>query len=205
MACSAPVLIGLKMAYGRKGRGRPRLLNESKQAELVTAIQRGATYSLACRYAGVSYASFNGWMNRGQAEFQRKAAAKAAAINLVNSGKRVPKKLIKNIRARENERLFFNFFNAIEKANAIAAFGWLQVIDSAAGQDPNWAAWQLKMRLPDEYGGEVKKKIDITSGGEPLSVGAPIEALIPLFQAIGQRENSIKDDTEPDPDPDNGN
>lgn len=46
---------------------RPTKLNADTQAKLVTAIQMGATYELAAQYAGITYVTFNNWMNEGEA------------------------------------------------------------------------------------------------------------------------------------------
>ena len=46
--------------------GRPTKLNEETIERLVKAIKVGATYDLACKYAGTSYSSFERWMRRGE-------------------------------------------------------------------------------------------------------------------------------------------
>lgn len=49
-------------------RGRKSKLTPETQEKLCQAIQLGATYELACQYAGVSYDAFNDWINAGIAE-----------------------------------------------------------------------------------------------------------------------------------------
>lgn len=45
---------------------RPSKLTPDAQAKIVQAIQMGSTYELAAQYAGISYDSFNNWMNKGE-------------------------------------------------------------------------------------------------------------------------------------------
>jgi hypothetical protein len=149
-------------------KGRPTLLNKVRQGELVNAIQTGLTFKLACTYSGISYNSFRNWMIRGEAEHERRQLARAAAIDLVHAGKKVPKKLVKELRRIPSEIPFLDFFNAITEANAVAAMGWIQVVDSAATNDPNWAMRMLQLRFPKEYG-EGKQKVEVsTPDGEPI-------------------------------------
>ena len=46
--------------------GRPTKLNTATQKRIVQAIKMGTTYELAAQYAGISYATFNNWMNQGE-------------------------------------------------------------------------------------------------------------------------------------------
>jgi hypothetical protein len=45
--------------------GRRTKLTKATTAKLIEAIQAGCTYSLACQYAGITYRTFNNWMNDG--------------------------------------------------------------------------------------------------------------------------------------------
>lgn len=45
--------------------GRPSKLTDERRERLVEAIKKGATYELACGYAGISYESFRQWMKAG--------------------------------------------------------------------------------------------------------------------------------------------
>jgi len=58
---------------------------------------------------------------------------------------------------------YFDFVNAVERAEGEAAIGWLAKIEKAAN-DGNWqaAAWKLERRYPDEYG---RTRHEITGAG----------------------------------------
>lgn len=45
---------------------RPSKLTPESQASIVEDILHGATFSDACRKAGIAYDTFNGWMNQGK-------------------------------------------------------------------------------------------------------------------------------------------
>lgn len=46
--------------------GRPSKLNPQTTEKLRKALRMGATYELACKYAGVSYQTFNEWRKLGE-------------------------------------------------------------------------------------------------------------------------------------------
>lgn len=45
--------------------GRPTKLTPETQKKITEAIRLGATYKLACQYAGLAYNTFNEWMKAG--------------------------------------------------------------------------------------------------------------------------------------------
>lgn len=45
---------------------RPTKLDAATTEKLVQAIRVGATYQLACKYAGITYQTFLNWMKRGE-------------------------------------------------------------------------------------------------------------------------------------------
>ena len=46
--------------------GRPSKLTPETQKKITDAIRLGATYKLAAQYAGITYETFNNWMNAGR-------------------------------------------------------------------------------------------------------------------------------------------
>jgi hypothetical protein len=177
-----------------KTRGRPRKIKPKVQADVVQAIQTGATYEIASAYAGISYGSFNRWMQLGRAEAERLMDAHAALREFTDSSAfqklmrtylikrlsartkaqkakiranapKAPKELIENSRVHASERDFLYFFKAVTEGNAVAAMGWLNVIDTVAQQDPNWASWMLKTRYPREYGGQRTADVSVATNG----------------------------------------
>jgi hypothetical protein len=132
-------------------KGRPTKLNQDTQSRIVQAIELGATYELAASYAGITYDTLNGWVNRAKAELDRREKA--------------------NVKPRIEEQLYIEFFHALKTAEGRAAVKWLAKIEQAASEG-NWqaAAWKLERRYPQEYGRRVvDTRTDITSGGKPMA------------------------------------
>lgn len=193
--------------------GRPRKISTRVQNEIVGALQSGATYEIACAYAGISYAAFNNWMSRGRKELDRWREAhenvletlvwrmktrhpkpkktipapKKRGAKVKNDSQsshlpavkrlipdKLPKEVIESLRIEPKEREYVQFFKAIQMANAVAAVGWLNIIDKSANNDPNWAAWMLMKRFPQEYGGQRSSSVEVKSsasaGAAPSSV-----------------------------------
>jgi transposase len=120
--------------------GRPTKLTPETVKKLTDAIQSGATYELACKYAGITYSLFASWRARGLAEVARRDNPR------VKDG--TPEWI--------TEQPFLDFFEAIQKAEGNAALGWLLKIEQAANQG-HWqaAAWKLERRYPQDYGRKV--------------------------------------------------
>lgn len=117
--------------------GRPTKLTPETVKKLTDAIQAGATYALACKYAGISYEVFALWQRRANEEIERR----------------------QNPRIKEGSKEwiegedFIQFLQAIQKAEGNAALGWLLKIEQAANNG-HWqaAAWKLERRYPHDYG-----------------------------------------------------
>lgn len=117
--------------------GRPTKLTPDTVAKLATAIQAGATYVLACKYAGISYETFALWQRKAHEELERRQNPR------VKEG--TPEWV-------EGEG-FIQFLQSIQKAEGNAAIGWLAKIEQAASNG-HWqaAAWKLERRYPNDYG-----------------------------------------------------
>lgn len=117
--------------------GRPTKLTPITVKALTIAIQQGATYALACKFAGISHQTFAEWQRKGHEEIARR----------------------QNPRVKEGTpewaagQEFVTFLEAIQKAEGDAAVGWLAKIEKAAN-DGAWqaAAWKLERRYPQDYG-----------------------------------------------------
>lgn len=130
--------------------GRPTKLNAGTQSKIEQAIRMGATYDLACKYAGISYTTLRNWINRAEAELERVANNSRARI-------------------RQDERAYIDLLEAIQKAEGDAAIGWLAKIEKAAN-DGSWqaAAWKLERRYPADYN---RNRTEITGAdGESLQI-----------------------------------
>lgn len=64
----------------------------------------------------------------------------------------------------------FEFFHAVKKAEGAAAVGWLAVIEKAATETWQAAAWKLERRYPREYGRQVTEHT-----GEVTQIGMTLE------------------------------
>lgn len=127
---------------------RPTKLTPDVQKRIVQGIQLGATYELAAQAAGISYNSFNNWMNRGKAEIERRQSPR------VKEG----------TEQWQAEQPFVEFLEEVKRAEGLAVIGWLATIQRAAVSG-NWqaAAWKLERRYPEDYGRQVR---DVTHSGK---------------------------------------
>lgn len=202
-------------------RGRPRAISAKVQAEIVSAIQANATYEIAAQYAGISYAALNNWMKRGRHELERIAEARDAVRKYITDPAyrealaiyldqwrrhkknkkfqikakrpRLPDEMLKSVKIDPFERDYVNFFKAVNEASAVATVGWLQVIDAAANQDPAWAAWMLKVRYPQQYGGQRQAELSVATNTN--SGGIQTETIIRVvYGDTDNRPNVIQED-----------
>jgi len=56
------------MATNKKEAGRPSKLTPATKQKLLDAVALGSTYTKACYFAGITYATFRAWMIRGEAQ-----------------------------------------------------------------------------------------------------------------------------------------
>lgn len=107
---------------------RPSKFTSDTVERLCHAITLGATYELACKYAGLSYETFNEWRN----------------------GRKFPKGTTAEQKAE--------FSDAINAAEGEATVAWLHTIERAAsGGHWQAAAWKLERRYPSSYGRRVNE------------------------------------------------
>lgn len=120
---------------------RPSKFTPDTITRLANAIRMGATYDLACKYAGISYETFNDWRN----------------------GKAFPQGTTADEKAQ--------FSHAIQKAEGDAAIGWLTKIEAAANDGAwQAAAWKLERRYPSDYGRTVQQHEGPAGGPLVVSV-----------------------------------
>ncbi len=124
--------------------GRPPLISPEATKRVTDAIRLGATYKMAAQYGGVSYDTFNDWCNKG------KAAQKQA-----EQGTPIP----------PDQEIFFQFYQALLKAEGDAVLGWLAKIEKEANEG-NWqaAAWKLERRYPRDYSRNVQEIVGEEDG-----------------------------------------
>jgi hypothetical protein len=116
----------------------------------VNAIGIGATMDIAAKYAGVSSATIFHWIRRGRREWERLnpvVKTDSDAPDGVEVRDEDP-----NLKPLRSEKKYLTFFNAIEEASAVATINWLDVVNAAAKNDPQWAWTMLRAKHPESYG-----------------------------------------------------
>lgn len=107
-----------------------KLLRPGVKEKILAALSKGATYHLACGYAGVSYTQFREWTSRGEKI----------------------KDLHPDVIETHKEKHFYDFYQEVKRVEAYAAIKWLEKIDRAAEVQWQAAAWKLERRHPKDYG-----------------------------------------------------
>jgi len=107
----------------KRGPGRPSKLNAVTKARLLTAIKRGAHLDVACRSAGVEYATVCEWRQRGEGRHPTRKATKEYA----------------------------EFAEEITRAIADSEMALLTTIRQAAEVDAVHARWILERRFPERW------------------------------------------------------
>lgn len=98
--------------------GRPTALTPTVESRILQAIQAGATYEIAAKFAGITPRSFYGWINRGKQAEER----------------------------QDFEDIYFQFFQKVNMANAQGAVTNLALVQKQAAEDWRAAAWILTYR-----------------------------------------------------------
>lgn len=110
---------------GNNGGGRRTKLTPERVKRLCQAIATGATFEIACKYAGIGQTTFYAWLRKAR-------EARDAGV----------------------ESEYDAVLQGVEDAESKAALRWLTVINKAASEQEDWrpAAWCLERRYPEEYG-----------------------------------------------------
>ncbi len=171
--------------------GRPSKLTKERIEDICSALDIGASLEIAANYAGVSYNTYLNWHKRGKAAIERLGALLDEREKIMaerskrqatarKDGIEFDEPLPKTPKYTAEEKLFVEFFEETQAANAHAKIGWLQVIDNAANVDPVWSAWQLAHRDPEEYGSQRVQKHEITGkDGGKIETKATVYFFLP--------------------------
>ena len=103
--------------------GRPTRLTPEVQQKLIQAIATGNTRRTAAAYAGVSITTLEEWLARG-----------------------------KGTAPRAQTKIYADFADAVEKAEADAVATSVALIRQASQRNWTAAAWWLERRYPQEWG-----------------------------------------------------
>lgn len=133
--------------------GRMRKLDEKMKDEICKHIAVGCPFKVAANLAGIGTSTFFLW--------------KATAINIINELKD-KKQTIEN--ASKEDIVYLEFLDAIKKAEAEAIRRNVVIINAAANDHWQAAAWWLERRIPNEFAR--KERLEITGeDGAPIQIG----------------------------------
>jgi transposase len=111
--------------------GRPLMLEKKGLKEkILHALAKGATYKLACGYAGITVATFYEWMKKGKPLVEMREEDVAD----------------------HPDKVYYELYCDVRRYESYAAIKWLEKIDAAATVHWQAAAWKLERRYPQEYG-----------------------------------------------------
>ena len=138
--------------------GRPIKVNKGRTEAFCEAISIGCTDAMAAAYARIGQDTAIDWLKRGKSELERRAKGETP---------------------QEGEQPFVDFSQAVEQARMEAGIRWQQVVDAAAGKDPNWAYRMLRVRFPQDYREVTQQEIGGPDGAPvPIAVvKMPVDAL----------------------------
>jgi transposase-like protein len=131
----------------KKTAGRNTKLTSGLQSELLAMLTTGAYIEHACKAVGLHPATYYNWINLGQ-EY----------ANDLELGKTPNKK----------SRVFFEFFEAVERARARTATRVVGLVMRAAEKDWRAGAFWLERSFPKEWG---RQRLEVSGpDGEPIEV-----------------------------------
>jgi hypothetical protein len=153
-----------------RSRGRPPLLDDATQRELLRAIRLGVPVHVACDHAGIGRSTFYVWQARGD-----------AAAELREQGQPVPVR----------EQRYLDFVDALRKAVPAAEVTALARVVKAAEDPRHWqaAAWLLERRHPDRYARTVRTELSGAEGG-PVQVEAQVASVEVKVDLRSDRERA---------------
>jgi hypothetical protein len=123
------------------------------QKVMVQSLENGVPVEMAVRIAGISVGTHYGWLKRGEQSFD---ALDAGAKRLAKA-----------------DRACLDYLKAVRRAEADAVQRNAMLIQVAAREHWQAAAWYLERRYPDTWGRRDRQEIS-GPGGAPLQVKAEL-------------------------------
>jgi len=139
---------------GRRGRGRPTLLDDRKRDLMLTAIRAGNRVPAAASFVGVSPKSVNEWIRRGEGRD-----------------------------GRPRTEPYITFAREVNQAMAHAEVHAVATIWRAMPRSPRWAIWWLERTRPEwrRPKGRGEATVPVTPPGQPQGfILIPRETLLRL-------------------------
>lgn len=124
----------------------PKLLKAGVKDRLLFALDKGASYQIACGFAGITYTTLRRWVLRGEeiADLDEEQIEK------------------------HPDKIYYDLVHSMREVESSAALKWLGKIDKAAEFHWQAAAWKLERRYPNEYGRSIAE--DPNAGGKDGSI-----------------------------------
>lgn len=152
-----------------KSKGRPSKLTPETRKRLFDAIKAGCYYDVACRYAGISYATFRNWINKGE------KSRSGEFFDFLEA--------LKQAEAEAEVRMVMLWQSKMPE-------DWKAARDFLARRYPD--RWGLKEKIDLEHSGEVVQQYDATKITEKLRRDP--EFIEAIQQAYKARSRVSEDD-----------
>lgn len=145
--------------------GRPTALTGEVAEQIEAYIREGAYPETAARAAGVSERSYYRWLERGEAESERREAYDSehplyAEMDLAGQAEVDPDEA----ETRTREDVYLAFWQSTQKAVALAEIETVSSVRSG-GQDWQSRAWVAERRWRDRWGRTQRTEISGPGGG----------------------------------------
>jgi transposase len=114
----------------------PKLLKPGVKEKILAALSKGATYHLACGYAGIAYNTFREYIKKGE-----------KLLDLFEEQIDI-----------HPDKIYYEFYCDVKRVESYAAIKWLEKIDRASEIHWQAAAWKLERRHPDDYGKQINEQ-----------------------------------------------
>lgn len=120
----------------------PKILKPGVQEKFLHAISKGATYSIACSFAGIIPVTLQQWKRRAEALFG------------------LHEEQIEN----HPDKPYYDFYWKLKQVESYAVLKLLDKIDAASNIHWQAAAWKLERRHPEDFGRYEKERHDNNEG-----------------------------------------
>ena len=153
--------------------GRPTILTDEIQTKIIQALTGGNYLETACQYAGIQPRTAYLWLDKG-----RKAQTQQNPTT--------------------NQQKYLNFLQAVEKAQATSETRNVALIQQAATETWQAAAWWLERTRPARYGKSYKHEIGGSDTPIQVSVEAQREQALDSLDKLSERMVTavVEDDEE---------
>lgn len=159
--------------------GRPTSLTPDVQARIVEALAGGNYAETAAAYAGIAPSTYHAWVTRGELEQARVDAGEEPS---------------------PSEAPFLEFLEAVKSARSKAEVRNVALIQQAARETWQAAAWWLERTRPKDWGRRVQTEVVGADGGAvQVASASPADLEDKVRAILAARDVPERDDRgEPD-------